>query len=92
MRVATALAGLAFSLPSPSFVVDSLVLPRATLSRYVHLAFKGRPRGVALDSTPVDDPDVIMSDDPMIVRLEEECAQLNGGDWNERELPCSSRA
>ena len=92
MRVATALPGLAFSLPAPSIVVDSLVLPRATLSCYVHLAFKGRPRGVALDSTPVDDPDILMSDDPMIVRLEEECAQLNGGDWNERELPFSSRA
>ena len=37
--------------------------------------------GVA--STPNADPDAIMSDDPLIVRLEEECARLNGGDWND---------
>jgi len=29
------------------------------------------------------DPDAIMSDDPMIVKLEDMCAELNGGDWNE---------
>mmetsp|Transcript_65858 Transcript_65858/g.148597 ORF Transcript_65858/g.148597 Transcript_65858/m.148597 type:complete len:324 (-) Transcript_65858:278-1249(-) len=40
-------------------------------------------RTFPLFSDASGDPDAIMSDDPMIVRLEEECARMNGADWNE---------
>lgn len=42
-----------------------------------------KQRRVSLASTPAPESDAIMSDDPMIVRLEEECARLNGIDWND---------
>lgn len=42
-----------------------------------------RMRPLASSASENNDPDAIMSDDPMILRLEEQCAQLNGGDWND---------
>jgi hypothetical protein len=39
-------------------------------------------RRVTLASSPAPESDAIMSDDPMIVRLEEECARINGINWN----------
>ena len=67
---------LLLATPATSFV------PQVNRFSQRGLSHALKTRQVTLASSPAPESDAIMSDDPMIVRLEEECARINGINWN----------